>query len=128
MYELKKLCHDLHLPSGDKFTQDWAYELPEQYRTEEWLDRYIRAYTHSTYSKTQKRILMTLILDVTNDLVSSGISVSTLTINQALKLLLQDYHYHMELIEYWSLSDEPLADCFALTPEIRKLKMQLTKK
>ncbi|MWP61693.1 hypothetical protein [Gilliamella sp. Pas-s25] len=128
MWELKQLCNDLHLPLGDKFTQDWAYELPDQYRTQTWLDKYLYAYVNSTYSKLQKHILMTLLLDVTNDLLSSGMSASSPKISQVLALLFHNHDDYMDLIDYWSLSDEPIEDCFALTPEIRKLKRRLNNK
>lgn len=29
MNEIDKICSELGVPVSDKFTQDWAYELPE---------------------------------------------------------------------------------------------------
>lgn len=55
MQSIKKLCENLNLPYGDQFTQDWAYELPDQYRTKKWLDKYISAYLHNGYSSTEKK-------------------------------------------------------------------------
>ncbi|AYH04256.1 hypothetical protein [Pectobacterium parmentieri] len=122
MNEINNICNDLGLPIGDDFTQDWAYELSDEYRTEEWLDKYITAYLNNGYSVNSKNELMTLCLDVTNDLLSAGISVINATIIKVLSALIDNYQQHVDLINYWSLDDEPLEDCFALTPEIRKLK------
>lgn len=33
MNAINVLCKDLKLPKGDLYTQDWVYELPEEYRT-----------------------------------------------------------------------------------------------
>ncbi|AFI88495.1 hypothetical protein F6Q07_22910 [Pectobacterium parmentieri] len=122
MNEINNICNDLGLPIGDNFTQDWAYELSDEYRTEEWLDKYITAYLNNGYSVSSKNELMTLCLDVTNDLLSTGTSVINATIIKVLNTLIDNYQQHVDLINYWSLDDEPLEDCFALTPEIRKLK------
>ncbi|ACX86209.1 hypothetical protein [Pectobacterium parmentieri] len=122
MNEINNICNDLGLPIGDDFTQDWAYELSDEYRTEEWLDKYITAYLNNGCSVNSKNELMTLCLDVTNDLLSTGTSVINATIIKVLNTLIYNYQQHVDLINYWSLDDEPLEDCFALTPEIRKLK------
>ncbi|MDC9822086.1 hypothetical protein ABRQ07_17465 [Pectobacterium polonicum] len=122
MSEINQICNDLGLPVGDGFTQDWAYELPDEYRTKEWLDKYITAYLKNGYSVEGKNELMTLSLDVTNDLLSNGVNVIDITIVKVLNTLSDNYNQHVDLVDYWSLDDEPLDDCFALTPEIRRLK------
>lgn len=48
--EVIKICGDAGLLGGDGFTQGWAYDLPEKYRTKEWLDKYITAYINNDYS------------------------------------------------------------------------------
>ena len=125
MNEISKICYDLGLPIGDGFTQDWVYELPEKYRTREWLDKYITAYLRKDYSLSGQGELMALSLDVCNDLLSSGLSATDEIILKVLNVLLENYQDHMELINYWSLDDEPLEDCFLLTFEVRKLKNRL---
>ncbi|WP_239005712.1 hypothetical protein [Pectobacterium parmentieri] len=98
MNEINNICNDLGLPIGDDFTQDWAYELSDEYRTEEWLDKYITAYLNNGYSVNSKNELMTLCLDVTNDLLSAGISVINATIIKVLSALIDNYQQHVDLI------------------------------
>lgn len=43
---LERICADLGLPRGDAWTQDWAYELGEQYRTEAYVGKYLAAYSN----------------------------------------------------------------------------------
>lgn len=109
------------IPSGDSFTQDWIYELPEEFRTKEWLNKYVIHYLNDDYNFFEKNELMRLILDITNDLLSYGDSDTDAVIINALKLLSDNYMSHLELIQYWSLDDEPLEDCFILTPKIRSI-------
>lgn len=122
MNEIKKICNDLGIPVGDKFTQDWIYELPEEYRNKEWLNKYIAAYLNKAYSLKGKNELMALALDVSNDLLSSGYLPSDKLILSVLNILTDNYQNHIDLIDYWALDNEPLEDCFLLTPEIRRLK------
>lgn len=119
MKDIDHICEVLGLPKGDKFTQDWAYELPEEFRTEKWLKIYIDAYLAEVYSKSEKNLLMELVLDVSNDLISKG---SNRTVDKALDVLSLNRNNHLELIEYWSQDGESLEDCFALTPKIRAIK------
>ncbi|KAF0866041.1 hypothetical protein [Pseudomonas sp. LD120] len=125
MNEIDRICKDLKLPRGDFFTQDWAYELPEEFRTTYWLKKYISAYLDINYSKVEKNALMTLMLDVSNDLLTQGVDVSDELIVSVLNLLLKNHHCHFMLIDYWSLEGEPLEDCFALTPAVRNIKNQI---
>lgn len=113
------LAKKLGIPSGGPFTQDWIYELPEAFRTKEWLSKYITSYSNDNYNSLEKNELMQLILDITNDLLSYGVSDTDIVIINALKLLSDNYISHLELIRYWSLDNEPLEDCFILTPRIR---------
>lgn len=121
MNAINVLCKDLKLPNGDSYTQDWVYELPEEYRTEEWLDKYIVAYSNSNYSEQEKNLLMSLMLDIINDFLIEKSERQSVLIDKVLKLLLANYQQHRQLIEYWSLDNEPLEDCFELTPKIRKI-------
>ena len=122
MNEIKKICNDLGIPIGDKFTQDWIYELPEEYRNKKWLNKYIAAYLNKDYSLKGKNELMALALDVSNDLLSSGYLSSDKLILSVLNILIDNYQNHIDLIDYWALDNEPLEDCFLLTSEIRRLK------
>ncbi|NUE95150.1 hypothetical protein GYW75_01915 [Gilliamella sp. ESL0232] len=124
MQIIKKLCDDLNLPYGDRFTQDWAYDLPDQYRTKYWLNKYIFAYLYNGYSSIEKKELMILSLDVCNDLISSGLNPNDKVIQKVLNILFNNYKNYEDLINYWALDSAPLTDCFTLTPIIRKLKYQ----
>ncbi|QXH45335.1 hypothetical protein KSS93_21005 [Pseudomonas xanthosomatis] len=124
MNEVRKIGRDLGLPLGDEYTQDWAYELSEEYRTKEWLERYIAAYLSGDYSPQGQRELMTLALDICNDLLSSGTSHADETLVKVLNALFDNAQVHSELIAHWALEGEPLEDCFALTPEVRRRKAQ----
>ncbi len=119
---ISKICHDLGLPTGDGYTQDWAYELPDEYRTKEWLAKYIVAYLNYSDSFEARRELMALSLDIINDLLASGLSTADEHVVKTLGLLFENYPVHSDLITYWECGADSPEDCFALTPEIRRLK------
>lgn len=125
MNAIERICKDLGLPKGGSFTQDWALELPEKYRTKEWLDKYIVVYSSNNYSELEKSTLMELMLDVANDIISQNIDCDDESITNVLNLLLNNHQSHLQLIDYWSLDEEPLEDCFALTQKIREIKNKL---
>ncbi|WNY83037.1 hypothetical protein NNQ28_01065 [Cronobacter dublinensis] len=125
MSNVNKICQNLGLPVGDNFTQDWAHELPDEYRTKKWLEKYILAYQNGDYTEEEKNELMSLSLDVSNDLLSSGVNPNDVIIVKVLNILFENREKHIELIEYWSLDDEPIEDCFALTNQIRQLKKSM---
>lgn len=58
--------------------------------------------------------------------MSSGLNPNDKVIQKVLNILFNNYKNYEDLINYWALdSGEPLTDCFALTPIIRKLKYQI---
>ena len=122
MNELKKLCQDLKVPLGNG--QDWEYELTAEYRTPQWLAKYLSAYLHNNYSTFQKHILMNLCVDICNDLFTADRKQNQPIICQVLNVLYNDYAQHWQLIDYWAAIDQPLEDCLELTPEIRKLRQK----
>lgn len=87
MNSIERICRDLDLPCGDEFTQDWTYELPEEFRTEEYLNKYILTYSNDNYSESERDLLMQLILDVTNDCLSMGMDTNNEVIVKALDFL-----------------------------------------
>jgi len=122
----QRLCIDLGLPSGDAVTQDWAYELPEEYRTRAWLQKYIRAYETSTYSTDVRTLLMDLILDVTNDLVQSGNTELEEIWTTISEIIRAAPDLHRGQLEYWAgEEDEPLEDSFAIARWARELRSSL---
>ena len=122
MNELEKLCQDLKVPLGNG--QDWEYELANEYRTPQWLAKYLSAYLDNNYSTFQKHILMNLCIDICNDLFTADPNQNQPIIHQVLNILYNDYAQHWQLIDYWALPDEPLEDCFEITSEIRKLRQK----
>ena len=122
MNEIDKLCQDLKLPRGNG--QDWEYELAEEYRTPQWLAKYLSAYLQNNYSIFQKQILMNLCVDICNDLFTADRNQNQPIICQVLNVLYNDYAQHWQLIDYWAAPDQPLEDCLKLTSEIRKLRQK----
>ena len=118
---ISNLCQFFELPLGNKYTQDWVYELPEEFKTETYLDKYIKSYTNVAFSDNEKELLMELILDIANDLLQDGKSSFSTYWGKILLLLNNDKSIHKELIDYWALEGEDLDNTFALTPYIRFL-------
>jgi hypothetical protein len=118
---IRKLCADLGLPPGDQFTQDWVYELPEQFRTYDFFCNYVRAYQRSGYGDVDKRLLAELMLDIVNDLVAAGDPRVKTAWNSLREILVANKDLHRDQIEYWALRGEPLEDAFQLSPLARQL-------
>lgn len=51
---IENICKELGLPKGDHFTQDWVYELPEEFYTKKWLKEYISAYSKGKFNDAEK--------------------------------------------------------------------------
>jgi len=125
---IARVCQDLGLPTGDAYSQDWAYELPEEFRTKESFKRYLRAYSKTGYGPTEKRILMQLILDVTNDLLERNDGLEDEDWERVAALLEVDHKLHWDVIDHWALMEEPLEDAFHLTPKMRAVRESLSSK
>jgi hypothetical protein len=121
---VRRLARDLELPSGDAYTQDWVYELPEAYRDYAHFLKYLAAYERPEYGDAERRLLMQLMLDVTNDLLSAGDADGREAWEHLKGLLTNDAQLHHEEIERWAGEDEPLEDMFVLTPYVRELRQQ----
>jgi len=112
------LCSELGLPAGEDYTQDWASELPEKYRTSAWLDRYLAALGQSEAVEV-RRLLMELVLDVANDLATST-ELTVLQMGQVERELVRSPSLYQGLVDYWACPGEPLSNCFEITPWIRR--------
>ncbi len=121
----KKICRDLGLPAGDSYTQDWVYELPEEFRTCEYLFQYLRAYPNPDYGDDEKRLLMQLMLDIANDLLEDEEPLGYDAWSRLVDLLREAPDLHRGQIEHWALPGEPLEDAFRLTPLVRLLREEL---
>ena len=122
---IKTICRDLGLPSGDAYTQDWIYELPEKLRDYESLQRYVAAYSTTSYGETEKSLLMQLMLDVTNDLLQRDKTIEKQAWGSLIGLLRANPKLHREQLEYWALPGEPPEAVFPLTPLVRDLVKEL---
>lgn len=122
---IARVCQDLGLAAGDSFSQDWAYELPEEFRTREFWERYLVAYSTPGYGPAEKHVLMQLILDVANDLLERDEGLESGAWEKVEALLQADRQLHWELIEHWALMGEPLEDVFPLTSRMRTVRERL---
>lgn len=122
---IETLRQDLGLPAGDAYTQDWVHELSDEYRTMEWLKLYSRYYVNPRYGETERRLLMSLMLDIANDLIEMDSVTGQEAWAIVRPLLLADHDIHQAQIDYWILDGESLDDGFALTPMMRELAGRL---
>jgi hypothetical protein len=122
---IARVCQGLGLPAGDSFSQDWAYELPEEFRTREFFERYLRAYSTPGYGPAEKHVLMQLILDVANDLLEGEEGLEGGAWEKVVELLQADRQLHWDLIEHWTLVGEPPENVFRLTSRIRTVREKL---
>jgi len=120
---IKRICQDLGLPVGDSYTQDWIYELPMKYRNTESLPRYASAYANPEYGENEKRLLMQLMLDITNELLETDDVAGERAWETVAALLRKDLKLHRDQIEYWAMPDKPLEEAFNLTPLVRRFRV-----
>ena len=121
----KRIAADLGLPDGDAFTQDWVHELPEKYRTQHWLQKYIQSYGRSDYSDEERKLLLDLAMDVTNDLMQSDAIAGEPALNEMAELIRAAPELHRGQLDYWAGDDESLEDSFALASWARTLRASL---
>jgi len=124
-HAIQRICQDLGLPMGNSYTQDWAYELPEEFRDEAAFYRYLSAYTINGYENNEKRLLVQLALDIANDLLEQDNEVGQRAWNALAKTLRMSPGLHRDQLDYWAMPDEPLEDAFSLTPLARALREEL---
>ncbi|WP_075298540.1 hypothetical protein [Stigmatella aurantiaca] len=120
-----KVSQGLGLPIGDSFSQDWAYELPEEFRTKGFFERYVGAYSTPEYGHTEKHVLMQLILDVANDLLEQKDGLEGRAWERVEAFLQVDREIHWDLIEHWALMGEPLENVFPLTSRMRVVREKI---
>lgn len=116
------ICRRLGLPPADAFTQDWAYELSDEFRSADWLQKYISSFDSDQFGQFEKQILMDLILDAANTVFQKSPNNTEKFWPKISELLLQNYEEYSGQIEYWSAEDYPIEDSFFITSLIRKIK------
>src|SRR5215207_3880306 len=94
MSTIRRICKDLGLPTGDSFTQDWAYELPDEFRSESAFYQYLSAYRKEEYGNDEKRLLVRLTLDIANDLLQRDEEVGQKAWSALADLLRTNYEVH----------------------------------
>lgn len=114
---IESLVKKLSLPKPGPFTQDWEYEVVDDTRINEFLS----FYESSSLNEEEKFALMIIIIGSLNDATVTG-DVDESILRKAKELLLKDIAIHTNTILYWSLENEDLEDCFAITPFIRCVK------
>ena len=122
---IQRLCDDLGLPPPRPYSQDWAYELPEAYRTRSYLEKYLGAYEDASYGDVEKGLLMQLMVDITNEFLDDDSDDFDAAWEPLRALLKRDHALHGELIEHWAHPGHPLEDAFALAPFMRDLRAEL---
>ncbi|WP_438015638.1 hypothetical protein WMF18_32895 [Sorangium sp. So ce315] len=123
---IRRICSDLGLPAGDSYAQDWAYELPEEFRTEADLYKYLDAYADPAYGDSERRLLMQLVLDITNDLFQRDESIGAVAWDAAASVLRARPELHRDQVKYWAAIGEALEDAFVLTPLARELWSEMS--
>ncbi|MDQ0888777.1 hypothetical protein QFZ81_003865 [Paenibacillus sp. V4I9] len=111
---IENLVEKLSLPKPGSFTQDWEYEVADDTR----IDEFLSFYESSSLNEEEKFALMIIIIGSLNDAIEKG-DVDESILRKAKELLLKDISIHTNTILYWSLENEDLEDCFAITPFIR---------
>lgn len=110
---LEKLCERLGLPIGG---QDWAYEMPESFRSGAELERLCSAYEASSTDDLERALLMEFFLDVANDHLEEGDCAQW---ERAKAWCLQRPELHRAELERWAEWGRDVEDCAELAPHVR---------
>ncbi|GLI04680.1 hypothetical protein YDYSG_07100 [Paenibacillus tyrfis] len=113
------LIEKLGLPEPDEFCQDWEYIVANASRIEEFL----AFYENTLLNIEGKFALMVIIIASFNDYLNEK-NFSPLIWNRIKNFLEKDDKTHMNTILYWSLGDEDLENCFAVTRYMREIKVR----
>lgn len=116
---IDRICTDLGIWRGDAFTQDWAWEMPEEFRTDTWLERYLAAFVRQDYGPHERHELFDLIFDIANDSMWARDSDQAAIWLRIWPTLSSRMHEHRDQLEYWACLDGALEDVFALSPFAR---------
>lgn len=119
---IDRVCRDLDLPRGDSQTQNWVYELPSEYRTIDSLLKYAAAYSKTGYGQDERRLLMALMLDVTNELLEDDPHTGERAWETVAQILRKHPRAHQDQIDYWAMPGRPPEETFRLTPLVRTVR------
>ncbi len=65
---IRILCAELSLPEPNPYSQDWVAELPEHYRSADWIRRYIAKAAERSLDRASQLVLLDLCLDSINNM------------------------------------------------------------
>lgn len=116
---IDRICNDLGLWRGDAFTQDWAFEMPDEFRTDLWLERYLAAFLREDYGPHERHELFDLIFDIANDMMWKPDSDQEAIWSRIWPTLRTRLREHRDQLEYWAYLDCDLDDAFAMAPFAR---------
>lgn len=114
---IEKLAKELNLPKGDRFTQDWEYEVADYGKTGVFLEYY----KNNKLNADEKQTLMRLILESYNDYVGESGYKDNYS-NELRDILQKESTLYHDIIEDWACVGEDWEDCFAITPLIREIR------
>jgi hypothetical protein len=115
---IEGLAKYLRLPSPDRFSQDWEYEVADSSKVAEWLT----AYGSGQLNPEESSVLLNMIIASYNDAIGEG-SARPEDWDAIARYLLGDRSLHEATINYWALPDEiELDNCFPITPLMRQVR------
>lgn len=113
---IEKIATNLNLKRGDRYSQDWEYEVADSNRIKDFIDYY----ESNELDSVEKKILIKLILESYNDYV--GENGCNLSFEKKLaEILKSEYVLYNDIIQSWSCEGEALEDSYYITAFIRKI-------
>ncbi|MBI2393358.1 MAG: hypothetical protein HYV09_27490 [Deltaproteobacteria bacterium] len=87
--------------------------------------RYAKAYFASDYGDAERLPLMDVMLDVANDFATADEALGRRAWNVVADILRATRELHRRQLDDWCAFDDPLEDCFAISPHTRALYAEL---
>ena len=115
---------ELGLPSPHPYSQDWEFEIPWEFKTREWAEKYLAACARPDYGRDEKNIVMSILVDTLNNALWDGEDWAEELWPRVRALLVEHAEMFRSLIEYWSSEDTPLEDAWAVAEWMRELRGQ----
>jgi hypothetical protein len=116
-----RVCEELGLPKPDRYSQDWFCELPRAYRSHKWLRVYENACIRESREPGEKRVLVSVALDVVNELIMDDPSNAEVYWSSVVRMISNSPAIHMDQLSYWFCEDCLAGDDFACAPLARSL-------
>jgi|GEM_PF-836788 len=117
-----KISLDLGIPGLSTYTQDWASELPEEYRTPAWIERYLATCARSDYGVQEKQALMDLVLNCINDMVEVGDEAVDRLWAETEGALRDAAAIYRDVVEDWAEEEDGLDGEQPIASRLRRLR------